>query len=274
MIVFPNAKINLGLYITNRRPDGYHDLVSVMLPISWRDILEIVPAKGTDTTLTVTGMNIKCEPHDNIVMRAYRALDSQIPLPPLDIYLHKTISHGAGLGGGSADASFLLTAINDMLNLDLPLSELAAIAAGLGADCPLFVYNRPMLATGTGTTLSPIEVPSLAGHTLLIIKPPVSISTAEAYRHVVIDPLVPDIVSILAMPPAQWRSNLNNAFEQSLAGSYPLIGEIKEQLYGCGALYASLSGSGSAIYGIFGDDKMAETASATFADCLTHICRL
>lgn len=274
MVVFPNAKINLGLYITGRRSNGYHDLLSVMLPVDWCDALEIVPGKSQSSTLTVSGIDLKCDAENNIVMKAYKALNDVVPLPAVDIYLHKAIPHGAGLGGGSADAAFLLTALNKMLQLDLSAEVLSEIIAPVGADCPLFIYNRPMLASGTGTTLSAIDIPQLRGKYLLIIKPPFGISTAVAYRSVEINPSAPSLEEIISLPINQWHGCLTNAFEKSLSSEYPQINLIKEKLYQSGAIYASLSGSGSALYGIYENDKMAETAATAFGDCHTHLCRL
>ena len=158
MIFFTTCKVNIGLNIVARRQDGYHDIETLMVPIDWHDVLEIVPAKGDKTTLTVLGRQVDCAPEDNLVMKAYRALDAVTPLPPVDIYLEKIVPDQAGLGGGSADASFTLTGLNEMFSLGLSKERLAEIAATLGADCPLFVYNRPMLATGTGTTLQPVDI--------------------------------------------------------------------------------------------------------------------
>ena len=152
MIAFPNAKINIGLFITARRPDGYHDIATVMMPADWCDILEIVPAKDDVTTLTVTGRSVDCPPEKNLVMRAYRAMEERYNLPPVDIFLRKIIPDGAGLGGGSADAAFTITTLDRLFGLGLSADVMAGIAATIGSDCPFFIYNRPMLATGTGTT--------------------------------------------------------------------------------------------------------------------------
>lgn len=274
MITFPNAKINIGLQIVGQRSDGYHELVTAMVPVGWQDILEIVPAKEETSSLTVSGRYIDCPTDKNIVMKAYRALNEFVKLPPVDIFLRKIIPDGAGLGGGSADASFTLITLNQLFALDLTDKQLAEIAAGIGADCPLFVYNRPMLATGTGTTLSPIDLPQLSGRTILIIKPDFSISTAEAYANVTpCQPATP-LTELLSKPIDQWKDYVTNDFEAALSDRFPQIGQIKQQLYDSEAVYASLSGSGSAVYGIFNNDKMAETARAQFADAATFISRL
>lgn len=269
MVVFPNAKINIGLDITARRPDNYHDICSVLYPVPWRDILEIVPAAGETTTLTVTGRGVACPTHKNLVMKAYNALDAHVHLPPVDIFLHKIIPDGAGLGGGSADAAFTLLALDRLFDLRLGADALADIAATLGADCPFFIYNEPMLATGTGTTLTPINI-SLTGYGIIIIKPQVSIPTAEAYAGVVPaipDASLPDIIG--ATPPAGWKSSVKNDFEPTVFNRHPSIAGLKQRLYTEGAIYSSMSGSGSAVYGIFdtGYDNLADILRETYPDC-------
>lgn len=269
MIVFTSCKINIGLNVIRRRPDGYHDLATVMVPVDWSDILEIVPARGGETTLTVIGRQLDCRPEDNLVMRAYNALSRAVPLPPVDIYLQKIVPDGAGLGGGSADAAFTLTALNDMFALGLTLNQLAGIAAGLGADCPLFVYNRPMLATGIGTTLTPVDV-DLSMYTILIVKPPVSVSTREAYGGVSPSPWQQPLDTML---PRLIASRPCNDFETSVFPLHPTLGDIKNAMIATGAEYASMSGSGSAIYGLYRDERAARDAAAKLADHgMTRIC--
>lgn len=264
MVVFPNAKINLGLNIVNRRNDGYHNIESVFIPVMWRDVLEIVPAKGMETTLTVTGRGVNCPAEKNLVMKAYRALNEVTPLPAVDIYLRKIIPDGAGLGGGSADAAFTLSALNDLFALGLNKSQLAGIASSLGADCPFFIHNRPMLATGTGTELSEFDIPHLSGLTILIVKPDVHISTAVAYSGVTPKTPSTPLCRLLDMPVENWSGLVHNDFEISLKDNFPILTKIKDELYSRGAVYASLSGSGSALYGLFKSDKMAEFALKSF----------
>jgi 4-diphosphocytidyl-2-C-methyl-D-erythritol kinase len=254
MILFPNAKINIGLDILAKRPDGYHNIETVMYPVPWSDILEIVPARGTSTTLTTTGRPVECPPEKNLVMKAYRALNEFVELPPVDIYLHKVIPDGAGLGGGSSDAAFTLKALNNMFSLGLTDSQLADIAASLGADCPFFIYNSPMLATGTGTTLTPFPM-SLSGHSIAIVKPDVSVPTAAAYAGV--RPHTPEVELSHALKECdcrKWRGLVKNDFEQSIFPSHPVIADIKHTLYNIGAEYAAMSGSGSSVFGIFDRD--------------------
>lgn len=270
MILFPNAKINLGLDILFRRPDGYHEIVTAMVPAGWRDVLEIVPAKGTETTLTVSGRKVDCPPEKNLVMKAYRTLQKYVDIPPVDIYLRKIIPDGAGLGGGSADAAFTLSGLNSLFSLGYSSDELASVAAEIGADCPFFIYNRPMLATGTGTDLRPIDV-SLHGLTLAIVKPSAGVTTAEAYSRVC--PSVPAeaLPEIVACPVGKWRGHLKNDFEASVFPLLPEVAAIKEKLYGMGAVYASMSGSGSAVYGLFRGDIMADRISEVIPDTYIYM---
>ncbi len=269
MIVFTTCKINIGLNIQSRRPDGYHNIETLMVPIDWHDILEIVPAKGKISTLTTYGRKVDCPPEKNLVMKAYRELDKLHPLPPVDIYLEKIVPDQAGLGGGSADAAFTLTCLNEMFQIGLTKEQLAEVSGRIGADCPLFIYNRPMLATGTGTTLTPIDI-NIKDHSILIVKPDLKISTAEAYGGVSPSPWATPLHSmtddILSFGPA-------NDFEKTLFINYPILSTIKKELYNCGAGYASMSGSGSALFGIFNDNKTAEEAKVVLNKYgMTHIC--
>lgn len=266
MIQFPNAKINLGLNILRKRPDGYHDIDTVMYPVPWCDILEIVPSRGEDTTLTVTGRGVACPPEKNLVMKAYRAVADRMPIPPVDIYLHKVIPDGAGLGGGSADASFTIRGLNELFALGMNDEDMAAIAATIGADCPFFIYNRPMRATGIGTEFADTDI-DLSGHYIAIVKPTESVPTARAYAGV--SPALPDesIDRILTWDISRWQGHLDNDFETSVFDSYPTIKGIKERLSALGATYASMSGSGSAVFGIFCNDILAETLKREFPDC-------
>ena len=269
MIIFTTCKINIGLNVTRRRTDGYHDLETLMVPVDWGDIIEIVPSRSSETTLTVMGRAVDCTPEKNLVMRAYRALSEVSPLPPVDIYLDKIVPDGAGLGGGSADASFTLKALNDMFALGMTSEQLAAIAATLGADCPLFVYNRPMFATGTGTTLQPASIDMTSYH-ILIVKPPVKVSTREAYGGVTPAPWEEPLESLLGNITATRPAN---DFETSVFALHPELSLIKQRLYDFGAVYASMSGSGSALFGLFLSLEDAEKASRELEDCgMCHIC--
>jgi len=273
MITFPNAKINLGLNIVERRPDGYHNIETVFFPIPLTDVLEIVPAESGTTSLSCYGNPVDCPPEKNLVMRAYGLLQQRCDLPPVAMHLYKHIPDGAGLGGGSSDAAHALLMLNQMFDLKLEDAELAAMAATLGADCAFFIYNRPMLATGIGDVLSPIEV-GLQGKTLLLVKPPVGVDTRTAYSRVV--PALPslDLAHTISRPVEAWDGLLVNDFEPSVFAALPQLWLIKAQLLDAGAQYAAMSGSGSTIFGIFDSDNVAEQAADTFADCATFVLQL
>ena len=266
MVTFPNAKINIGLNIISRRPDGYHNIETVMVPIPWCDILEIVPSQGNETTLTTYGREVNCEMEKNLVVKAYRAMEKRYNLPAVDIYLNKIIPDGAGLGGGSADAAFTLTSLNELFNIGASNAELAEIAATIGADCPFFIYNTPTLATGIGTDFTPISL-DLKGYKIAVVKPQVSVPTAQAYSGVT--PTIPPtpLCELINTPISQWQSHIKNDFEDSIFPLHPIVKDIKQQLIEMGAIYASMSGSGSAVYGIFEGDKLAEKDSIKFDLC-------
>ena len=250
MIAFPNAKINLGLNIVSKRPDGYHNIETVFYPIDLCDALEIVPAKEGTTKFFQMGMPEEDDPQKNLVMKAYRLLESHHVLPSLDIYLDKHIPLGAGLGGGSADAAFMLRLLNDFAELNLSSEQLEEYAGQLGADCAFFIRNRPVFAEGIGTVLTPISL-SLEGYRIALIKPDVHVSTQEAYAHVKPQQPQEHITDILQLPVNEWKNRLINDFEASVFARYPQIEKIKQRLYEDGALYASMSGSGSSVFGIF-----------------------
>lgn len=270
MISFPNAKINLGLNIVERRPDGYHNIETVFYPIPLTDVLEIVPADDGTTTLTCYGNPVDCPPEKNLVMRAYRELEARYDLPPVAIHLYKRIPDGAGLGGGSSDATHALVMLNKMFNLALTDAQLAEMAVRLGADCAFFVYNRPMLATGIGDVLTPIDV-DLAGQTLLLVKPPMGVDTRTAYSRVVPQQPAYNLSSVLSQPLPLWDGLLCNDFEPSVFAALPQLWLIKAGLLDAEAQYAAMSGSGSTVFGIFDSDKLAEAAADTFADCATFV---
>ena len=275
MIVFPNAKINIGLYITRKREDGYHDIVTAMVPVDWCDILEIVPARGEETTLTVSGRDVACPPDKNLVMRAYRAVAERYDLPPVDIYLRKIIPDGAGLGGGSADASFTIRALNELFHLGLSDAAMAEIASTIGSDCPFFIYNRPMLATGTGTTMEPIEV-DLHGYSVAVVKPDVYVSTAEAYggchpHQSGID--LPQV--LLTTPVAKWmEAGVRNDFEDTVFPRHPAIAAVKATLQDLGSEYVAMSGSGAGVFGIFGRDILADEIAKALPGTDVYVAKL
>lgn len=249
MVRFTCCKINIGLDIVAKRPDGYHDLVTAMVPVPWHDVIEVVPADHTH--LVCLGRPIDCPPEKNLVMKAYNALDQRFGLPPMKIVIDKIVPDGAGLGGGSGDATAMLQLINDVCDLSLGPDEIASIAATLGADCPFFAYDRPMLATGIGTTLRPIDI-DLSGLYLMIAKPKgVSISTKQAYAGVTpAEPREP-LEQLLRLPVGQWQGRIKNDFEPSIFAIAPQVRALKDAMLDAGAVYASMSGSGSAVYGLF-----------------------
>ncbi len=252
MIVFPNAKINLGLQITGRRPDGYHLLSSVFLPIGLKDILEVVPASGERDNLVVYGAIETGRVEDNLVLRAVRALRQHCDIPPLDLYLYKRIPSGAGMGGGSSDATFALRAIRELLGLSLSDDQLRQIATTLGADCPFFVSNSPALTSGIGDVFAPAPALKLSGLEIVVVKPPLHISTAEAFGGLGrIGGHTEGLETLLARPIETWRDGVVNDFEASLFPRYAELPALKQWLYDQGALYASMTGSGAALYGFF-----------------------
>ena len=252
MLVFPNAKLNLGLYITQRRPDGFHTLESAFLPLPWTDAFEMLPAApGQPTSLTLTGRLIPGDPATNLCVRAYELLQADFPeLPPVQLYLHKIVPIGAGLGGGSADAAFALRAANDLFSLGLSVEALEAYARRLGSDCAFFIRNKPVLAVEKGDVFEEISL-NLAGIACMVVYPNLHISTAEAYARITPKQPQHPLREALQQPLRTWRDTISNDFETALTPSYPILAEIKQQLYAAGAAYASLSGSGSAVYGLW-----------------------
>jgi 4-diphosphocytidyl-2-C-methyl-D-erythritol kinase len=250
MINFPNAKINLGLSITNKRKDGYHDLITCMIPIPLFDALEIIPAKKT--TFQTSGIEISGDDKDNLVLKALKLLRKDFNgLTDVAIHLHKNIPMGAGLGGGSADASFALLSMNKIFDLYLDDWMLEDYAAQLGSDCAFFIENTPKVATGRGEILAPVDV-HLKGDYLVLIKPDIHISTQQAYAGVKPCPPNGDLVHIL-QDKSRWKEELINDFEKSIFPQYQELSAIKEKLYQMGAYYAAMSGSGSTVFGLFSE---------------------
>jgi 4-diphosphocytidyl-2-C-methyl-D-erythritol kinase len=262
MLCFPNAKINLGLYITNKRDDGYHDLETVFYPVALRDVLEIVPAREKGE-MHLSGLAVDGDIWANLVWKAYELLKDAHPdkVTPLDIYLHKVIPMGSGLGGGSADAAFMLRLVNDYCKLDLDDEQLAAFALQLGSDCPFFIYNTPQLAKGRGELMEPAAI-DLSAYRIVIVCPELHVSTAKAFSSITPHPAAFDLSGLSELPLAKWKEHIANDFERPVFAQHPELGAIKEQLYQQGAIYASLSGSGSAIYGIFEPGKKVAIQSS------------
>jgi 4-diphosphocytidyl-2-C-methyl-D-erythritol kinase len=248
MISFPNAKINIGLHITEKRPDGFHNLETVFFPVGWSDILEF--AESDQLQFTSSGIQIPGDPDSNLVMKAYRLIKNEYQIPALKIHLHKQIPFGAGLGGGSSDAVFMLLMLNRWFELNIPEQKLLEYAAILGSDCPFFILNKPVYATGRGEIMNIIDL-KLNGLSLLIIKPPYEVSTANAFRFV--NPQKSDVSfpELMKQPVANWRNLVVNQFESSVFQQFPAIKQLIHILYEQGAEYASMSGSGSSVFGLF-----------------------
>lgn len=253
MLVYPNAKINLGLHIIGKRSDGYHNIETVFYPVGWSDLLEVIPSDNSeiDVDLTTSGLIIPGDLKDNLLMKAWRLIAVDYPIRRVKVHLHKQIPIGAGLGGGSADAAFFIRALNDLFDLGLAWGELHHYARQLGADCSFFITNRPVWAEQKGDVYEPIAV-SLAGWHIAIVHPGIHVSTAEAYSKVV--PHSPGISFekiVTNSSVENWKDKLVNNFESGVFAQYPLIAKVKQDMYASGAVYASMSGSGSAVFGLF-----------------------
>lgn len=252
MIIFPKAKINIGLRITGKRNDGYHDIETIFYPVNLYDALEFVASQGKDDTLTVTGLDPGGLPGDNLVMKAVKLLRREFSFPVLRIHLHKAIPSGAGLGGGSSDAAFMINAINRHFNLDIPSGRMMTLALELGSDCPFFLECIPALARGRGEVLEPLE-PFLEGCYLVLVNPAIHISTSEAYRNCRPGKSLENLRKLITLPVNEWKDSIRNDFEEYAFGKFPVIGEIKNALYESGAVFSSMSGSGSTVYALFRD---------------------
>jgi 4-diphosphocytidyl-2-C-methyl-D-erythritol kinase len=257
MITFPNAKINLGLNIVEKRSDGYHNIETVFYPVGWKDILEIIPFekkinRRNDIQFHQSGIKISGSVQKNSSVKAYQLLKEKFNLPPIEMHLHKIIPAGAGLGGGSADAAFTLMSLNRIFELNISEKNIETFASSIGADCAFFIRNQPVFAKGKGDEFEKITV-DLSNYFIVIVKPDVHVSTATAYKNVSPKTSQNSLKEIISRPVSEWKEKLVNDFEVSVFKKYPEISHIKEQLYEAGALYASMSGSGSAVYGIFSE---------------------
>lgn len=252
MITFPNAKINIGLNIIEKRSDGFHNLETVFYPINLSDILEFIPIDGNETIFENSGLEIDGNPNDNLCVKAYDLLKADFDLPSVKIHLHKIIPFGAGLGGGSSDAAFMLKSINEQFNLSLSNEKLKEYASKLGADCSFFIENKPSFGIDKGDVLTEIEL-DLKDYHFVIVKPNIHVPTAVAYSNV--KPKFPKIrlQEAIKQPIETWKNNITNDFENSIFKVFPEIENIKNKLYEQGAIYASMSGSGSSVFGIFKD---------------------
>jgi 4-(cytidine 5'-diphospho)-2-C-methyl-D-erythritol kinase len=276
MIVYPNCKINLGLNVVRKRTDGYHDLETVFYPVPLTDKLEATVGNGADGTysLSLSGNPIEGNAADNLIVKAYNLLAADHRLPHVDFDLEKHIPSQAGLGGGSSDATYTLRLLNELCQLHLDSPTLQRYAARLGADCAFFVTAEPSFATGIGDILTPMadECAHLKGSYLLIVKPSVAISTAQAFSFVKPQPPIIRCKEVVAQPIGEWRNRLGNDFEVSIFNIHPEIRSVKQQLYSMGATYAQMSGSGSAFFGIF--NEAPTRLPAAFDGMFTYLCQL
>lgn len=256
MEIKANCKINIGLDVLCRRADGYHDLSTVMVPVKGLyDVLTVEQAK--ESSLTIVGIEVDCDPEQNICMKALRLMQQRYSIGEASITLDKRIPFGAGLGGGSADGTVVILALNEIFALSLEEATLISLAAELGSDTAFFVRNSPQLCEGRGEIMTPIEL-DLAGYWLVLIKPDANVSTREAYAGVV--PAIPELslTERLQKPIAEWQGCVKNDFEKSVFAAHPIIGEIKQELIDAGATYASMSGSGSTVFGLFASEEQAQ----------------
>lgn len=248
MVVFPNAKINIGLFITGKRPDGFHNLVSCFFPVPWHDVLEVV--ESDQLAFESSGISIPGNTEDNLCLKAYHLLAADYDLPPVKIHLLKKIPIGAGLGGGSADATYMLKACNQLFDLKIDDHQLETYAGKLGSDCPFFVKNQPVIARGTGNEFEEIDL-DLKGKFLVMVNPNLHVSTAEAYGGLRGYSTEPDLKEWLQSPMSSWQGKVKNDFEASIFQKYPAIASVKEKLYEMGAQFACMTGSGATVLGIF-----------------------
>lgn len=248
MIIFPNAKINIGLNVINRRDDGYHNLETVFYPLGIKDVLEVIEAD--ELNFEPAGLAIPGRVEDNLCLKGYHLLKKDFDLPPVKIFLYKHIPIGAGLGGGSADAAFFIRLLNEKFGLGLTVEQMITYARQLGADCAFFIKNTPAFATGIGDELEPMAL-DLSDYKIALVMPPVHVSTGEAYRGV--KPTHPErsLKELINLPVAEWKNLVKNDFELSVFKNHPTIRGVKAALYEAGAIYASMSGSGASVFGIF-----------------------
>jgi len=267
MISFPNCKINIGLNIVGKRTDGFHNIETIFFPLALCDALEVLllPDNMSDE-FSIEGVTIDGDPDQNLCMKALRLMQNKITLPKLKIILQKNIPIGAGLGGGSADAAFTLKLINEFGRCGFSDEKLIEMASQLGSDCAFFVINKPVFAEGKGDVMTPVFV-NLEGYSIVIVKPPVFVSTAEAYSGVC--PKVPEysLKELVLLPVSEWPGLIRNDFEETIFPKYPEIAAIKQSLYEMGAVYASMSGSGSSVFGIFNEPLNADYR---FPGCFYH----
>lgn len=248
MLAFANAKINLGLYVTEKRPDGYHNLETVFYPVKINDVIEITDAEKT--TCQIKGIDIPGDAEDNICLKAFELLKKDFDLPAQQITLLKNIPVGAGLGGGSSDAAFLIKLLNDKFELGLNTGQMEDYARQLGADCAFFINNKPVFAEGKGDEFSEVKV-DISGYRIVLVKPPVHVSTADAYGGIAPHKSGASLKELIQLPLKDWKLNIKNDFESTVFSKFPEIALVKQALYHEGAIFAAMSGSGSSVFAIF-----------------------
>jgi 4-diphosphocytidyl-2-C-methyl-D-erythritol kinase len=248
MVAFPHCKINLGLQVIRKRADGYHDIATCFYPVPLTDMLEIIPAR--DFTFSFSGEPVPGDERENLCVKAFQILRREKDIPPVQMHLHKTIPMGAGLGGGSSDGAFTLTLLNEIFQLALSPARLKELASELGSDCAFFLKKEPQSGSGKGDELKELQV-DLKGRFIVLVKPPVHISTARAYAEIIptVPPMLPE--QVVKNAPEKWKGLLKNDFEGPVFRMHPQIEMVKESMYDAGAVYASMTGSGAAVYGIF-----------------------
>lgn len=255
MVSFPPCKINLGLRVYDKRPDGYHNLETCFYPVPWTDILEVIKADAF--SFTTSGVPIPGNPADNLCMRAYRLMEHNFGVGPVHIHLHKIIPTGAGLGGGSSDAAHTLRLVNDVFHLGLPSDILIEYAAQLGSDCAFFTQDKPMVGTGRGEILSAVHIEPLPKF-LILVNPGIHVSTTEAFRGISSNTSDRSLADCLGSRPESWGRLVKNDFEETVFRKHPAISAIKEKLYALGAVYTSMTGSGSTVYGFFEEEPVLD----------------
>ena len=261
MISFPNCKINLGLNILLKRSDGYHDLETVFYPLPLKDVIEVIKSAeaAADIQFSATGHPVNGSLEDNLCIRAYRLLQKDFPdLPPVKMHLHKVVPMGAGLGGGSANAAFMLKLLNEKFHLKISTEKLLDYSLQLGSDCPFFIINKPAIGTGRGELLQTISL-DLSEYSFLLVDPNIHIKTAWAFAQLGQPIERKSIKEVIQQPVATWQKDLVNDFEEPVCVHHPELRVIKENLYAAGALYASMTGSGSCFYGLFPKNKIPDS---------------
>lgn len=281
MIDFPCAKINLGLNITEKRADGYHNLETVFFPIPICDALEIKTMderfpSNVACDLKVTGNNVCCNENDNLIVKAYNMIAADFDIPRVHAHLYKNIPSEAGLGGGSSDAAYMIRLLDQRFRINIGNAEMEKYAARLGADCPFFITAEPSYAEGIGEILSPVNITdnNLEGYSLVVVKPQIAVSTKEAFSSITPRKPLMCCREIVAQPIETWKDALCNDFEESVFGIYPQLNDIKNRIYTLGAAYAQMSGSGSSLFGIFKSDVGEQSIKNEFADCRTFVIKL